>query len=224
MQWIAGSRTLRRLASDRRDEARRGGTALAGDGERSERLSLTPASTILTRCPTECRIAFHYRPRDAGTLGRQRCGPAQPQPCRLWRGRPGRARLCLAIGKERGTHSGSDQEARGRTERWPPRRRRHRGARRGPEDAMIARSLAALDTAAASMRAPRANPPTRRPPAAGGRPRKRRASLGRGAARPPATLRPPPRRHRRCETLRFRARPRRSPPIAWKPCLSRSRP
>jgi cyclic-di-GMP phosphodiesterase TipF (flagellum assembly factor) len=175
MQWIAGEADLAAPETDRRDRSSLA-QPFAAEGERSERLSQEFDDPHALPDPST-EVAFHYRPRDAGgNLGSARMAarpPTNPAPPRgageAWEGASSASpseknvELIQDLIKKLADEL-SDVPATPATTAAP-------GGEL--EDAMIARSLAALDTAAASMRAAAAEPskeaaagwwPTAQPP------------------------------------------------------------
>jgi len=160
MQWIAGEPDLAAPATDRHERSSHSAPFAAADGERAERLSQGFDDPHTLPDPST-EVAFHYRPRDGGgSLGSARAAarpPANPVPPRgsgeAWQGASSASpseknvELIQDLIKKLADEL-SDVPA------TPP-----TTAPAGElEDAMIARSLAALDTAAASMRAATAEP------------------------------------------------------------------
>jgi len=160
MQWIADEPDLAVPTSDRRERSSLA-PPFAADGEPSERLSAGLDDPHALPDPST-EIAFHYRPRDTGgTLGGTRVGPRPPPnplPPRgageAWQGAPSpspsekNVELIQDLIKKLADEL-SDVPATAPTPTAPA---------GDLEDAMIARSLAALDTAAASMRAATSEP------------------------------------------------------------------
>ena len=157
MQWIAGEPDLAAAEDERRERP-----PFAADGEPSERLSSGLENPHALPDPST-EIAFHYRPRDAGgSLGgtrvatRAAANPAPPRgAAETWQSAPPSSpseknvELIQDLIKKLADEL-SDVPA----SPSPP-----TAAAGELEDAMIARSLAALDTAAASMRAAAGEPP-----------------------------------------------------------------
>ena len=160
------------------------------------------------------------RPCHASGLGASRASSSQAS-----RGRPPPSLLgCVATRNERRVHPGPDQEARRRAQQRDDQRAPGRRPERTDEtEAMIGRSVAALQTTARSDAGParRGGSGAPRQPcglAAKCRPRGRpdaRARLGAGAPR---------QARRRSSIPSSRASPRPSPPSAWRSCSSRSTP
>ncbi|HXE68683.1 MAG TPA: EAL domain-containing protein [Hyphomicrobiaceae bacterium] len=188
MQWIAGEPDLAAPASDRRERSSLAAPFTA-HGEPSERLSSDLDDAHALPDPST-EIAFHYRPRDAGgTLGGTRVAPRSPPnpvPPRgagePWQGASSpspsekNVELIQDLIKKLADEL-SDVPATAPTTTAPA---------GDLEEAMIARSLAALDTAAASMRAATGEPANE---AAGGWWPAAEAPSGLGPETPPA--RPP---------------------------------
>jgi EAL domain-containing protein (putative c-di-GMP-specific phosphodiesterase class I) len=159
MQWIAGQPDLASPAPDRRDRATLAAAGTAGDEEALERLSLHAGPDHPHALPdASAEIAFHYRPRDAGTLGAGRIAPRQAAPAsggsvEGWQG------AASASPSEKNVELIQDliKKLADELSDGPP-AAAATSAPAGEEDAMIARSLAALDTAAASMRAAAGEP------------------------------------------------------------------
>lgn len=160
MQWIAGEPDLAPPLSDPRERLSRA-ASFTGAGEPSDRLSSGLDDPHALPDPST-EIAFHYRPRDAGGgLGSARVAaraPADPVPPRgagePWQDTPPpspsekNVELIQDLIKKLADEL-SDVPA------TAPQTAAPAGEF---EDAMIARSLAALDTAAASMRAAAGEP------------------------------------------------------------------
>jgi EAL domain-containing protein (putative c-di-GMP-specific phosphodiesterase class I) len=160
MQWIAGEPDLAAPESDRRERSSLA-APFAADEAPSERGSSGLDDPHALPDPST-EIAFHYRPRDAGgTLGGTRVAPRAPPnavPPRgtgeTWQGTPSpspsekNVELIQDLIKKLADEL-SDVPATASTTTAPV---------GDLEDAMIARSLAALDTAAASMRAAAGEP------------------------------------------------------------------
>ena len=196
MQWIAGEPDLAAPATDRRERSSLS-QPFAADGERSERLPQGFDDPHALPDPST-EVAFHYRPRDAGgSLGSARVAArpptTNPVPPRgageAWEGASSASpseknvELIQDLIKKLADEL-SDVPATPATTTAPAGEL---------EDTMIARSLAALDTAAASMRAATAEPSNE--PAAGWWPTAE-PSVGRAAeaspARSPAAATAPP--------------------------------
>jgi cyclic-di-GMP phosphodiesterase, flagellum assembly factor TipF len=160
MQWIAGEPDLAAPATDRRERPSLS-QPFAADGERSDRLSQGFDDPHALPDPST-EVAFHYRPRDAGgSLGSARVAarpPTNPVPPRgageAWED------AASASPSEKNVELIQDliKKLADELSDVPTMPATTTAPAGELEDAMIARSLAALDTAAASMRAAAAGP------------------------------------------------------------------
>lgn len=160
MQWIAGEPDHAAPASDRRERSSLA-APFAADEAPSERGSSGLDDPHALPDPST-EIAFHYRPRDAGgTLGGTRVAPRTPPnpvPPRgtgeAWQG------AAAPSPSEKNVELIQDliKKLADELSDVPPTASPATAPAGDLEDAMIARSLAALDTAAASMRAAAGEP------------------------------------------------------------------
>ena len=160
MQWIAGEPDHAAPASDRRERSSLA-APFAADEAPSERGSSGLDDPHALPDPST-EIAFHYRPRDAGgTLGGTRVAPRTPPnpvPPRgtgeAWQG------AASPSPSEKNVELIQDliKKLADELSDVPPTASPPTAPAGDLEDAMIARSLAALDTAAASMRAAAGEP------------------------------------------------------------------
>ena len=214
MQWIAGEPEAP-PAYDRRD----GSTLAAPPADADPLDGMAPAADDFHMLPdASAEVAFHYRPRDAGgplggTRGSARVAPPSPAAAARgsiddWQGAPAQSP------SEKNVELIQDLIKKLADELSDPAPAAQPTGTGEAEDAMIARSLAALDTAAASMRAaadgpaeetarawwptaePGRNPPER--PAAPVRTPRRDAGAAQGAGAPPL---PNPRLARAAEAI-----------------------
>src|SRR5262245_4084558 len=156
MQWMAGEPELPGLGRDRRERAQLS-DPIAAAVSASERAATYPSGERPHALPeASAEVAFHYRPRDLGgtlTGGRaaSRPAPAATPPAGGWQDSPSPSEKNVELIQDLIKKLADELSD------TPPVPTPAAPAGEA-EDAMISRSLAALDTAAASMRAAAGEP------------------------------------------------------------------
>src|SRR5262245_13970320 len=163
MQWIAGEPDLDAPAPDRREGPSLAAGPASAEEAAQNRLSLhARAGHPHTLPEASAEVAFHYRPRDAGALGSGRLAPRAGATSAAAGG-------ALDNWQDPAVQSPSERNVEliqdlikklaDELSDGPPTSSSSASVTGEAEDAMLTRSLAALDTAAASMRVAVGEPP-----------------------------------------------------------------